>query len=74
LLQETILHALQDCDMTSLAVLVLILPREVYDGEPVDIRVWRRPEEVVRRSIEHSLCFGIYDGAGLAALVRVVTD
>ena len=33
-----------------------------------------RPEEVVRRSIEHSLCFGIYDGAGLAAFARVVTD
>ena len=33
-----------------------------------------RPEEVVRRSIEHSLCFGIYDGVGLAAFARVVTD
>ena len=33
-----------------------------------------RPEEVVRRSIEHSLCFGIYDSAGLAAFARVVTD
>ena len=33
-----------------------------------------RPEKVVRRSIEHSLCFGIYDSAGLAAFARVVTD
>jgi len=33
-----------------------------------------RPEEVVRRSIEHSLCFGIHDSAGLAAFARVVTD
>jgi GNAT superfamily N-acetyltransferase len=33
-----------------------------------------RSEEVARRSIEHSLCFGIYDSAGLAAFARVVTD
>ena len=33
-----------------------------------------RPPEVVQRSIEHSLCFGIYDAEGLAAFARVVTD
>ncbi len=33
-----------------------------------------RAREVVERSIENSLCFGIYDGAELAAFARVVTD
>ena len=28
------------------------------------------PREVVRRSIEHSLCFGVYDGSGLAREAR----
>lgn len=33
------------------------------------------PREVVARSIEHSLCFGIYDGdARQVGFVRVVTD
>jgi len=32
-------------------------------------------KEVVTRSIEHSLCFGIYDGTGLqVAFARVITD
>jgi len=33
------------------------------------------PAEVVARSIEHSLCFGIYDGGGAqAGFARVVSD
>jgi len=33
------------------------------------------PREVVQRSIEHSLCFGIYDGTGLqVGFARVVSD
>jgi GNAT superfamily N-acetyltransferase len=33
-----------------------------------------RPFEVVQRSIEHSLCFGVYDGAQQVGFARVVTD
>lgn len=33
-----------------------------------------RPREVVVRTIENSMCFGIYDGARQAAFARVVTD
>lgn len=33
------------------------------------------PREVVERSIEHSLCFGMYDGGGAqAGFARVVSD
>lgn len=33
------------------------------------------PREVVARSIEHSLCFGIYDGTGAqVAFARVISD
>lgn len=33
------------------------------------------PRDVVARSIEHSLCFGIYDGAGVQiGFARVVSD
>jgi len=33
------------------------------------------PREVVARSIEHSLCFGVYDGKGAqVGLARVVSD
>jgi GNAT superfamily N-acetyltransferase len=32
------------------------------------------PEEVVRRSIENSLCFGVYRGEEQAGFARVVTD
>src|SRR3981081_3630058 len=33
------------------------------------------PQEVVSRSIEHSLCFGIYDGSGAqVGFARVVSD
>jgi GNAT superfamily N-acetyltransferase len=38
---------------------------------------WARgiPREVVARSIEHSLCFGVYDGSGaLVGFARVVSD
>jgi len=38
---------------------------------------WARgiPKEVVSRSIEHSLCFGIYDGTGAQiAFGRVISD
>lgn len=33
-----------------------------------------RPREVVDRSIEGSLCFGLYAGAGQLGFARVVTD
>lgn len=32
------------------------------------------PREVVRRSIEHSLSFGLYRGAEMVGLARVITD
>ena len=31
-------------------------------------------EEVVRRSIEHSLCFGVYDRESQVGFARVITD
>ncbi len=33
-----------------------------------------RSPEAVRQSIEHSLCFGAYEGAELVGFARVVTD
>jgi GNAT superfamily N-acetyltransferase len=33
-----------------------------------------RPLDVVEKSIEHSLCFGVYDGGQQVGLARVVTD
>jgi GNAT superfamily N-acetyltransferase len=33
-----------------------------------------RTMEVVRRAVEHSLCFGLYHGDRLAGFARVVTD
>jgi len=37
---------------------------------------WARgiPEKTVRRSIQHSLCFGIYQGAQQVGFARVITD
>ena len=37
---------------------------------------WARgvPREIVDRSIENSLCFGLYDGDRLAGFARVITD
>ena len=32
------------------------------------------PLECVRRSIEHSLCFGLYDASGQVGFARVITD
>ena len=32
------------------------------------------PRELVERSIEHSLCFGAFDGAAQVGFARVVTD
>jgi GNAT superfamily N-acetyltransferase len=32
------------------------------------------PAEVVRRAIDHSLCFGLYEGARQIGFARVVTD
>jgi GNAT superfamily N-acetyltransferase len=32
------------------------------------------PREVVARSIEHSLCFGIHAGSGQVGFARVITD
>jgi GNAT superfamily N-acetyltransferase len=33
-----------------------------------------RPLDVVRRSLEHSLCFGVYHGDAQVGLARVITD
>ena len=33
-----------------------------------------RPREVVERSIQHSLCFGVFDGERQIAFARVITD
>jgi GNAT superfamily N-acetyltransferase len=37
---------------------------------------WARgiPREIVDRSIENSLCFGLYDGKRLVGFARVITD
>jgi hypothetical protein len=32
------------------------------------------PREVVARSIQHSLCFGVYDGGAQVGFARVVSD
>ncbi|HKX30390.1 MAG TPA: GNAT family N-acetyltransferase, partial [Blastocatellia bacterium] len=32
------------------------------------------PMELVRKSIEHSLCFGVYDGAHQVGFARVISD
>jgi GNAT superfamily N-acetyltransferase len=33
-----------------------------------------RPFETVKKAVEHSLCFGVYQGAEQVGLARVVTD
>ena len=33
-----------------------------------------RSPEIIRRSIQHSLCFGVYEGATQIGLARVITD
>jgi GNAT superfamily N-acetyltransferase len=33
-----------------------------------------RPPEVTQRALEHSLCFGVYDGNAQIGLARVITD
>ncbi|WNQ09924.1 GNAT family N-acetyltransferase [Paenibacillus aurantius] len=33
-----------------------------------------RPEETIRKSIEASLCYGVYEGSRQVAFARVVTD
>jgi GNAT superfamily N-acetyltransferase len=33
-----------------------------------------RPREITQRALEHSLCFGVYDGERQVGLARVVTD
>ena len=33
-----------------------------------------RPMSVVRKSVEHSLCFGVYDGDTQVGFARLVTD
>ena len=32
------------------------------------------PREIVERSLRHSLCFGVFDGAQQVGLARVITD
>ncbi|HVP20334.1 MAG TPA: GNAT family N-acetyltransferase [Anaerolineaceae bacterium] len=33
-----------------------------------------RPYEIVEKAVEHSMCFGVYDGERLAGFARIVTD
>lgn len=41
--------------------------REAYWSQAI-------PREVVAKSLDHSLCFGLYDGARQVGFARVVTD
>ena len=34
----------------------------------------QRPQHLIERSLEHSLCFGVYHGVDQVGLARVVTD
>lgn len=34
----------------------------------------KRPREVIEKSIENSLCFGIYDGSRQIGFARIITD
>lgn len=43
------------------------LSREFWDSEGI-------PPDVVQRSIDHSLCFGVYEGERQVGFARVVTD
>jgi GNAT superfamily N-acetyltransferase len=43
------------------------LSREFWDSEGI-------PRDVVERSIEHSLCFGVYEGERQVGFARVITD
>lgn len=43
------------------------LAREFWDTEGI-------PRDVVERAIQHSLCFGVYDGERQVGFARVVTD
>lgn len=43
------------------------LSREFWDSAGI-------PRDLVERSIEHSLCFGVYDGERQVGFARVVTD
>ncbi len=43
------------------------LAREFWDTEGI-------PREMVQRSIENSMCFGIYDGEQQVGFARVITD
>jgi GNAT superfamily N-acetyltransferase len=33
-----------------------------------------RPPDVTKRALEHSLCFGVYDGDAQIGLARIITD
>jgi GNAT superfamily N-acetyltransferase len=54
--------------------------REALDIEAVHAYLSRSfwaegiPKETVAKSIEHSLCFGLFDGAAQVGFARVVTD
>jgi GNAT superfamily N-acetyltransferase len=50
--------------------------RDVVHHYLADESYWSRgvPREVVDRSIDHSLCLGLYDGAEQVGFARVITD
>jgi GNAT superfamily N-acetyltransferase len=56
-----------DRSRLDLALIHGFLAREFWDSEGI-------PRDVVERSIGHSLCFGIYEGARQVGFARVVTD
>lgn len=56
-----------DKRLLDLAVIHRYLSEESYWAK-------RIPVDVVKRSVEHSLCFGIYTGAQQVGFARLVTD
>lgn len=56
-----------DKQLLDLAVIHRYLSEESYWAK-------RIPVDVVKRSVEHSLCFGIYTGAQQVGFARLVTD
>lgn len=50
----------------NLDVICAFLARSYWAGD--------RPRETTQRAVEHSLCFGVYDGEQQIGFARVVTD
>jgi len=53
------------------------LDLDVIHGFLTNLSYWAKgiPREILSRSIEHSLCFGVYDGSGAqVGFARVISD